>query len=73
MNALIKEGFTKCIIGKNAASYRLPNGNYFIESDRDIVDILRVVTNITRNDTKAMIVLTEVKGDGLVWAGLGAC
>lgn len=73
MNSLIKIGFSKCVESKNGTTNRLPNGNYFIESNTDIGLIFVAVTKITINDPKAMIVLTEVKGDGLIWAGLGSC
>lgn len=66
---LLKIGFTKRIKSKIGVEYRLPNGNYLIESDNDIDVIFEAVRKIALTvDKNPMIVITESKNTS--WAGL---
>jgi hypothetical protein len=71
---LIEIGFTKRVISKKGIQYRLPNGNYRIESDKDVLVVLSAVQKIAQSmDKEPMVLIVEVKGDGMAWGGLQVC
>lgn len=73
-DSLLNIGFTKRVKSKEGVEYRLPNGNYRIESDKNITTILTAVQQIAvRIDRTPMIFITEVKEKGMAWAGLQRC
>ena len=73
-DGLLRIGFTKRIESGEGIQYRLPNGNYKVESDRDPSTILTAVQQVVlRIDRKAMIFVTEVKEKGMAWSGLQQC
>lgn len=71
---LLDKGFTKRIRSKSGIEYRLPNGNYMIVSDRSIEVIFDVVQKVALTvDKTPMILVTEAKENGDLWAGLQKC
>ena len=59
-NGLSTIGFSKNIKSKQGVEYRLPNGNYLIETSKTIEEITDIVINIvTKIDKKAYILITE--------------
>ena len=73
-DSLLNIGFTKRVKSKEGIEYRLPNGNYRIESDRDVTTILTAVQQVAaRIDRTPMILVTEVNEKGMAWAGLERC
>ncbi len=71
---LINIGFTKRIKSKEGVEYRLPNGNYRIESNKDIVSILTAVQQVAATiDPAPQIFIVETKEKGTAWAGLERC
>lgn len=73
-DSLLNIGFTKRVKSKEGIEYRLPNGNYRTESDRDVTTILTAVQQVAaRIDRTPMILVTEVKEKGMAWAGLERC
>lgn len=69
---LLAIGFTKRIKSKEGVEYRLPNGNYLIDSDRDIDTVSNAVKKIAfAIDRTPMILITESKTN--VWIGLEVC
>lgn len=73
-DGLLNIGFTKRIKSSDGIEYRLPNGNYKIESDRTGAEILTAVQQVVfRIDRTPMILIAEVKPKGLTWSGLERC
>ena len=72
---LIKIGFTKRIKSREGIEYRLPNGNYYIESSSNIDTIIAAVKKIALGiDKTPMVLVTEVlPKDGMTWFGLERC
>ena len=71
---LLKIGFTKRIRSKNGIEYRLPNGNYLIESNKSKETILNAVVQIaTIIDKSSLVLVTESKDKGSCWHGLSSC
>jgi dephospho-CoA kinase len=69
---LLAIGFTKRIKSKQGIEYRLPNGNYLIDSDQDIDTITNAVKKVAlRVDRTPMILITESKSNE--WVGLQKC
>ena len=73
-DGLINIGFTKRVTSTEGIEYRLPNGNYKIESNKDGSAILTAVQQVVlRIDKNAMILVTETKPKGMNWSGLERC
>jgi hypothetical protein len=71
---LINIGFTKRVKSKEGTEYRLPNGNYRIESNKDIITILSAVQQVAATvDPAPQIFIVEAKEKGTAWAGLQQC
>ena len=69
---LLNIGFTKRIKSKNGIEYRLPNGNYLVDSSKDIDTIYKAVEKVALSvDRTPMILLTESKEN--TWSGLTKC
>lgn len=69
---LLDIGFTKRIKSKQGIEYRLPNGNYLIDSDHDLDTITNAVKKVaSRVDRTPMILITESKSNE--WVGLQKC
>lgn len=69
---LLAIGFTKRIKSKEGIEYRLPNGNYLINSDHDIDTISNAVKKVAfAIDRTPMILITESKNNE--WVGLQKC
>jgi len=69
---LLAIGFTKRLKSQQGIEYRLPNGNYLIDSDRDIDTISKAVKKVALAiDRTAMILVTESKNNE--WIGLQKC
>ena len=71
---LLAIGFTKRIKTIQGVEYRLPNGNYLIESNSQIDSIIKAVQKIALTlDKNPMILVTESKEKGNSWVGLEKC
>lgn len=71
---LLNIGFTKRIKSQDGTEYRLPNGNYLINSTSNIEAIHNAVLKIALNiDKTPMILVTESKEKGNYWSGLEKC
>jgi dephospho-CoA kinase len=69
---LLNIGFTKRIKSKQGIEYRLPNGNYLVDSNTDIDAIYKAVEKIVLSiDKTPMILLSETKDN--TWYGLQIC
>lgn len=73
-DGLLNIGFTKRITSVNGVEYRLPNGNYRVESDKTPTEVLTAVQQVAyRIDRNAMILVTAIMPKGMAWAGLDQC
>lgn len=71
---LLNMGFTKRVTSKEGIEYRLPNGNYRIDSNKDITTILTAVQQVAATvDQAPQIFIVEAKEKGMAWAGLQRC
>lgn len=71
---LLAIGFTKRVTGSDGREYRLPTGNYRIESNADKMEILTAVQKIALAIDKAPLILVcDVKEKGMAWYGLQVC
>lgn len=69
---LLAVGFTKRIKNKEGVEWRLPNGNYYVESNKTLEEIMNIIRPVILNyDTKAQIVFAEVSG--MTWINLEKC
>lgn len=67
-------GFTKRITDKDGIEWRLPTGNYRIETTGSIEQIIKTVQSVALQlDRTPMIVVNEYDRKGIVWAGLQKC
>ncbi len=73
-DGLINLGFTKRVTDSQGIEWRLPNGNYRIEtnSDKDAV-ILAVQKVAFQIDKTPMIVVVKAEQKGMAWSGLQRC
>jgi hypothetical protein len=71
---LLAIGFTKRIKSKNGVEYKLPNGNYLIETDSNLDTVFNAVSKVAHTvDNTPMILVTEAKEKGNMWSGLQKC
>lgn len=71
---LLQIGFTKRIKDKIGIEWRLPNGNYYIQSLKDLDIVLQAAKAVIATvDTRPMVVLVEVPKGGMIWYGLQKC
>ena len=71
-DSLLKVGFTKRIKSKAGVEYRLPNGNYYVETTTSMDDVFEMAKKIALQVTPdAMVLLTEV--NSMTWSGLQKC
>ena len=71
---LLAIGFTKRIKSFSGIEFRLPNGNYSIESNSHIDTIFDAVYKVAMAiDNNSMILVTEAKVKGNTWSGLQKC
>lgn len=72
---LLNIGFTKRIKSKEGIEYRLPNGNYLIESSSNLNTVFDAVYKVAHTvDRTPMILITEAKEKGgNTWSGLQKC
>lgn len=71
---LLAIGFTKRIKSQQGVEYRLPNGNYLIESNSNLDTIFDAVYKVAHTvDNTPMILITEAKQKGNTWSGLQKC
>ena len=71
-DALLKSGFSKIITGRNKTPYVLPTGNYLIDSEKTVDDILGTVQLVLKRvgDTNAQAMVIETKKGGTSWVNL---
>lgn len=68
---LIEIGFSKKIKSADGIYYRLPNGNYIIDTNYTVKEILdKVISIVLKIDKTPQIVLTETADKGTRWYGL---
>lgn len=73
-DGLLNIGFTKRVKDKDGVEWRLPTGNYYINSDYDKETIINAVRPIAaRLDRTPMVFLCEVAEKGMIWYGLQRC
>jgi len=73
-DALLNIGFTKRVRSKEGVEYRLPNGNYRVESNKSLDEVTTAVAQIARSiDRNSQIFVCEVKENGMSWNGLQRC
>jgi hypothetical protein len=61
---LLQLGFSKEITSKNNNRFRLPNGNYLINTNNDIDTVFNTVRDVVYTiDKLAMILVTQSNGD----------
>lgn len=66
---LLKIGFSKRIKSKTGVEYRLPNGNYLIETSSDLDAVFKAVQKVALTvDRTPMILVTESTSNA--WVGL---
>lgn len=71
---LLTIGFTKRVTSKEGIEYRLPNSNYRVESEKDILEVLTAVQKIAfKIEKTAMIFICESTEKGLAWSNLQRC
>ena len=71
---LLAIGFTKRIKSKEGVEYRLPNGNYLIDTESNIDTVFKAVQKVALTiDKSPMILVTESKPKGNEWSGLQRC
>jgi hypothetical protein len=71
---LINIGFTKRIKDKAGIEWRLPNGNYYIQTESDLDTVMIAVRKVVATvDKQPMVVLVEVPKGQMTWYGLQKC
>jgi len=73
-DGLINLGFTKRVTDKDGIEWRLPNGNYRIESNATKDQIITAVQGVAfRLERNPMIFVTQIEPKGMIWSGLQRC
>ncbi len=67
-------GFTKRITDKDGVQWRLPNGNYAIDTNSTVEAVFKAVLNVAlKTDQNPMIVVVKAEPKGMMWSGLQRC
>ena len=68
---LIAIGFTKNVKDKNGIEYRLPNGNYLINTELSLNKVFKLVQKIALTiDKVPMVLICELVENTITWSGL---
>lgn len=67
-------GFTKRITDKDGVQWRLPNGNYAIDTNSTVEAVFKAVQKVALQiDQDPMIVVVKAEPKGMMWSGLQRC